>query len=172
MGSKIGAMEAELFSLGIETKHSRPYHPQTCGKIERFHQTMKKYLDKQEPATTKKQLVGQLNRFVDYYNTVRPHRAVGRRPPQVACEARVKAGPRGPKIDAAGYRIRHDRVARGGSVTLRYRGKLHHIGVGHPYEGWRVIMLVAGLDMRILGIDGSPLRHLTLDPSVDYQRIP
>jgi hypothetical protein len=33
-------------------------------------------------------------------------------------------------------------------------------------------LLVAGLDMRILGIDGSPLRHLTLGPSVDYQRIP
>jgi transposase InsO family protein len=172
MGSKVGAMEAELLSLGIETKHSRPYHPQTCGKVERFHQTMKKYLDKQEPATTKKLLQGQLDRFVDYYNTERPHRAVGRRPPKVAYEARVKAGPRGPKIDAAGYRIRHDRVARGGSVTLRYKGKLHHIGVGHPYEGWRVIMLVAGLDIRILGIDGSPLRHLTLDPSVDYQRIP
>jgi len=172
MGSQIGAMEAELFSLGIETRHSRPYHPQTCGKIERFHQTMKKYLDKQEPATTKKLLQGQLDRFAEYYNTVRPHRAVGRRIPKVAYEARIKAGPRGPKIDAAGYRIRHDRVARGGSVTLRYKGKLHHIGVGHAYEGWRVIMLVAGLDIRILGIDGSPLRHLTLDPSVDYQRIP
>ena len=57
-------------------------------------------------------------------------------------------------------------------MTLRYRGKLHHIGVGHPFEGWRVIMLVAGLDIRVLGVDGSPLRHLTLDPSVDYQRIP
>jgi hypothetical protein len=57
-------------------------------------------------------------------------------------------------------------------VTLRYKGKMHHIGIGHPYEGWRVIMLVAGLDIRVLGIDDSPLRHLTLDPSVDYQRIP
>ena len=64
------------------------------------------------------------------------------------------------------------RSTLGGSVTLRHKGKLHHIGVGCPYAGWRVIMLVAGLDMRILGIDGSPLRHLTLDPSVDYQRIP
>ena len=83
-----------------------------------------------------------------------------------------KAGPVGPRIEAAGYRIRHDKVDRGGSVTLRYKGKLHHIGVGCPYAGWRVILLVAGLDVRIIGIDGSPLRHLTLDPSVDYQRIP
>ena len=35
----IGAMESELCALGITFKHSRPYHPQTCGKIERFHQT-------------------------------------------------------------------------------------------------------------------------------------
>jgi transposase InsO family protein len=171
-GSAIGAMEAELLSLGIETRHSRPYHPQTCGKVERFHQTMKKYLAKQEPATTKKLLRGQLNRFADSYNTERPHRSLGRRTPFEAWSAREKAGPVGPRIEAAGYRIRHDKVDRGGSVTLRYKGKLHHIGVGCPYAGWRVILLVAGLDVRILGIDGSPLRHLTLDPSVDYQRIP
>ncbi len=30
-------------------------------------------------------------------------------------------------------------------------------------------MLVAGLDVQVLGLDGSPLRHLTLDPSVDYR---
>ena len=159
-------------SLGIATRHSRPYHPQTCGKVERFHQTLKKYLAKQEPATTKKLLQGQLNRFVEYYNTERPHRSLGRRTPLEAWSAREKVGPIGPRIEAAGYRIRHDKVDRGGSVTLRHKGKLHHIGVGCPYAGWRVILLVDGLDVRILGLDGSPLRHLTLDPSVDYQRIP
>jgi hypothetical protein len=158
--------------LGIETRHSRPYHPQTQGKVERFHQTMKKYLAKQEPATTKKLLVGQLNRFAECYNTERPHRSLGRRTPLEAFGARERAGPIGARIDVAGYRIRHDKVDRGGSVTLRYKGKMHHIGVGCPYAGWRVIMLVAGLDVTVLGLDGSPLRHLTLDPSVDYQRLP
>ena len=43
-------LEAELERLGITSKHSRPYHPQTCGKVERFHQTLKKYLAKQAPA--------------------------------------------------------------------------------------------------------------------------
>jgi hypothetical protein len=114
----------------------------------------------------------KLNRFARYYNTERPHRGVGRRTPIAAFEAREKAGPIGPRIQAAGYRIRHDKVDRSGSVTLRHKGKLHHIGVGCPYEGWRVIMLVAGLDIKILGVDGSPLRQLTLDTSVDYQRIP
>src|SRR5437762_9846777 len=37
-------MQTELLALGIDYRHSRPYHPQTCGKVERFHQTMKGFL--------------------------------------------------------------------------------------------------------------------------------
>ena len=172
MGSGVGAMETELLSLGIGFRHSRPHHPQTCGKVERFHQTLKKYLAAQEPAPTKKALQGQLDRFVEHYNVRRTHKSLGGRTPLEAFVAREKAGPRGPRIDATGFRIRHDKVDPSGSVTLRYRGKLHHIGVGCPYAGWRVVMLIAGLDIHVLGLDGSPLRHLTLNPSVDYQRMP
>jgi transposase InsO family protein len=165
----VGAMESELLSLGIASKHSRPYHPQTCGKVERFHQTLKRYLARQDPALTKKQLQAQLERFVAYYNGSRPHRAVGRRTPAEAFAARERAYPRGPRIDCAGYRVRHDRIDKKGAVTLRYRGRLHHIGVGAAYKGWRVVLLVAGREVRILGLDGSPLRHLILDPACDYQ---
>ncbi|MGA8725796.1 MAG: IS481 family transposase [Acidimicrobiales bacterium] len=168
----LGHLEMTLMSLGITSKHSRPYHPQTCGKVERFHQTLKKYLAKQEPAPTKKQLQAQLDRFVAYYNKVRPHRAIGRRTPLEAFEAREKSFPRNPPIDCSGYKVRSDKVDTHGSVTLRLNGRLHHIGVGRSYSGWRVVMLVAGLDIQIIGFDGSPLRHLTLDPSVDYQRQP
>ena len=59
-----------------------------------------------------------------------------------------------------------------GRDTLRRRGRLHHIGVGRPYAGWRVAMLIDGLDIEIVGVDGSPLRRLVLDPTKDYQRIP
>ncbi len=168
----IGAMEAELLSLGIASKHSRPYHPQTCGKVERFHQTVKQFVAKQDPAETKRQLQGQLDRFVTYYNEVRPHRGIGRKTPAEVFAAREKATPTGPRIEAAGYRVRHDKVDTNGTVTVRYRGRLHHIGVGRPYRGWRVILLVAGRDIRILGLDGSPVRHLVLDPATDYQPIP
>ncbi len=171
-GSGVGDLEAELVTLGITSKHGKPYHPQTQGKVERFHQTLKKYLAKQDPAATKRQLQGQLDRFVTYYNTVRPHRSIGRRTPAVAFAARDKSHPRGPRIDTAGYRVRNDKVDKSGTVTLRYRSRLHHIGVGRAYAGWRVILLVAGRDIRILGADGSPLRHLTLDPNLDYQRMP
>jgi len=166
------AMEAELLTLGITSKHGKPYHPQTQGKIERFHQTLKKFVAKQPPATTKRQLQAQLDRFASYYNEVRPHRALGRRRPLEVFNAREKAVPTGPKIDTSGYRVRRDKVDKTGVVTLRYHSRIHHIGVGRAYAGWRVILLVAGTDVRILGIDGSPLRHLTLDTTKDYQPQP
>ncbi len=101
---------------------------------------------------------------------VRPHRARGRRPPREAFEARDKARPSGPKIRVgAGVRVRRDRIDKGGKVTLRHGTKLHHIGVGHAHKGKRVILLVAGLDVRVVSEDGELLRHLTLDPSRDYQ---
>jgi hypothetical protein len=72
-------------------------------------------------------------------------------------------------IDCAGYRVRHDKVDKTGTVTLRHNGRLHHIGVGRPYQGWRVVLLVKGLDVQVIGYDASPLRHLRLDPTKDYR---
>jgi transposase InsO family protein len=70
------ALEVELGGLGIRFDHSRPYHPQTCGKVERFHQTQKKWLAAQRPqAAHLADLQTQLDTFRDYYNTIRPHRA-------------------------------------------------------------------------------------------------
>ena len=86
----ISAMETELLSLGIASKHSRPYHPQTCGKVERFHQTVKKWLTQQDPTTFTKQLQRQLEAFTNYYNQQRPHRALNRRTPTQAFAAREK----------------------------------------------------------------------------------
>ena len=47
-----------------------------------------------------------------------------------------------------------------------------HVGVGRAYYGWRIAMLVEGHNVEIVGLDGSPLRRLVLDPTKDYQRIP
>jgi hypothetical protein len=50
-GGKV-LLQVELERLGIAAKNSRPYHPQTCGKVERLHQTLKRYLANQPEVRT------------------------------------------------------------------------------------------------------------------------
>jgi transposase InsO family protein len=164
------AIELECARLGIRVVHSRPYHPQTCGKVERFHQTLKRFLNKQEPAETIATLQAQLDRFRTYYNTVRPHRAIGRRTPAEAFLARPKALPSLQALAVPGrFRLRRDKVDITGVVTLRHNSRLHHIGIGRGFLGTRVLVLVDGLEVRVITDDGELLRSFTLDPSRDYQ---
>lgn len=164
------AIELELIALGVDYKHSRPYHPQTCGKVERFHQTLKKWLAKQHRATTVTGLQAQLDRFRIYYNTIRPHRALRRRTPAQAFAARTKATPRRPGITVpAQHRLRRDRIDTTGKVTLRYRSKLLHLGVGRRYAGTRVMLLVADRDVRVINDDGELLAQFTINPTKTYQ---
>jgi len=163
------ALEVTCHTRGIRFDHSRPYHPQTCGKVERFHQTLKKWLDRQPTAVTVRQLQALLDQFRSYYNTVRPHRALGRRTPQQAYQARPKAVPTGPPIDTGHYRVRHDRIDSSGVITLRHNSRLHHIGLGRRHAGTRVLVLARDLHIRVLDTDGELLRELQLDPTRDYQ---
>jgi transposase InsO family protein len=162
-------LESELLALGIGFTHSRAYHPQTCGKVERFHQTMKKYLAAQRPARSLPVLQAQLDRFVAYYNTIRPHRAITRRTPAAAFNARAKAKPANAPLHLTPHcRIRQDKV-NAGNITLRYRSRLYHVAVGRRHERARVLVLVADRDVRVLTTDGQVIRHLTLDPTRLYQ---
>ncbi|MDQ3660392.1 MAG: integrase core domain-containing protein [Actinomycetota bacterium] len=163
------AMESELFHLGIDYKHSRPYHPETCGKVERFHQTLKKFLRKQPRATKLPELQAQVDRFVAYYNEVRPHRAKGRKTPRSAFDSRDKARPTKREGFTRELRVRHDKIDHHGAVTIRYKSKLHHIGMGRARKGTRIILLVAGRNIRIITTEGELLRDFELDPSRDYQ---
>jgi len=65
--------------------------------------------------------------------------------------------------------VRPDRVDRGGKVTLRYRSKLLHLGVGRRYAGTRVLLLVKDRDVRVVNDDGELLAQFTIDPSKQYQ---
>jgi transposase InsO family protein len=160
-------LELELERLGIVFKHSTPYHPQTCGKVERFHQTVKRFLGKQSPAGSIAELQFQLDAFRDYYNTRRPHRALNRQTPLSVFNSLIKAKPslQPAPID---HRVRHDRIDSTGKVTLRYLGRLHHIPVGTAHKNRKVRLLVAGPDVRIITDDGELIRALTLDPTRVY----
>ena len=165
-----GLLETELERLGIAAKHSTPYHPQTCGKVERFHQTLKRYLAKQAPAQSLAHLQLQLDSFRPYYNQHRPHHALGGRTPLVAWSARLKARPAGPAA-LAQFRVRQDRVDTNGTVTLRYQSRLRHIAVGRINKHQPVRLLVAGDHVRVIREDGSLLRELTIDAGRDYQSL-
>ncbi|PEG32992.1 IS481 family transposase, partial [Mycolicibacterium agri] len=67
------AFEAQLHRHGIRQINSTPNHPTTCGKVERFQQTLKKWLTRQPRAATLAALQTQLDAFTDEYNHRRPH---------------------------------------------------------------------------------------------------
>jgi hypothetical protein len=161
-------LELELERLGIQLKHSTPYHPQTCGKVERLHQTLKRFLRQQPAATSLAQLQAQLDAFRLYYNTRRPHRALDRQSPATVFESRLKAAPSAPSAPLD-HRVRRDKVDRFGKLTLRYPGRLRHIPVGAAHKHRKVRLLVVGADVRIVTEDGELIRALTLDPTRSYQ---
>jgi transposase InsO family protein len=163
------AFENELRRLGITQINSTPNHPTTCGKVERFHQTLKKWLTRQPRATTIPELQNQLDTFVDEYNHRRPHRALAQHStPATAYAARPKADP-ATRTDTHN-RVRTDRIDQSGVITLRVAGRLHHIGIGRIHYRTRVLILVQDLNIRIINAaTGELLRELTLDPTRDYQ---
>ena len=67
------------------------------------------------------------------------------------------------------FRLRKDKVDITGVVTLRHNSRLHHIGIGRKLLGTRVLVLVDGLEVRVITEDGELLRSFTLDPTKDYQ---
>jgi transposase InsO family protein len=163
--------EQELAALGVEQKNSSPNHPQTCGKVERFHQTLKKWLAAQPAARTRRELQAQLDAFREYYNCQRPHRALGRSTsatPAAAYVARPKASPTG--VSPTHERVRRDRIDDTGAVTIRYHGRLHHIGIGRTHARTHVLLLIQDRHIRVIAeATGELLRDLVLDPSRDYQ---
>jgi Integrase core domain len=167
----LNGFQAELRRLGVIEKHSRPNHPTTCGKVERFQQTLKKWLraQPQQPQTIA-ELQALCDQFVTYYNNRRPHRSLGRRTPAAAYQARPKAAPPATAEAAPQARVRRDVVDSDGKLTLRHAGRLHHIGMSRTHARTPVLMLINGLDIRIIhATTGELLRELQLNPAVDYQ---
>ena len=164
-------LETELRRLGADQKNGRPWHPQTQGKVERFQQTMKKWLRAQptQPATIA-DLQALLDTFADQYNHRRPHRSLPHRAtPATIYTNRPKATP-GDRTDDTHERIRRDRVDKAGKITLRHGGTLYSIGIGRTHARTRVIVLVQDLDIRIIdATTGELIRELTLDTTKRYQ---
>jgi transposase InsO family protein len=166
------ALEHELRRLNVHQKNSRPNHPTTCGKVERFQQTLKKWLAAQRrQPTTLTELQALIDQFRDDYNHRRPHRSLPHRAtPAAAYTARPKATPTGDRHHDIHWRTRHDRVDDTGAVSLRHNGRLHHIGLGRHHARTPITMLIADLHITVVNTATATLiRELTLDPTRDYQ---
>jgi transposase InsO family protein len=166
------ALESELRRLHVAQKNSAPNHPTTCGKVERFQQTLKKWLAAQPvQPTTVTELQALIDQFIVTYNHQRPHRALPHRAtPAAAYGALPKAPPATSRDHDTHTRVRHDRIDDSGVVTLGVAGRLHHLGVGRTHARTHVLLLVDDLQVRVVNAaTGELLRELTIDPSRDYQ---
>ena len=132
--------EQLLIDLGIKQKNGKPYHPQTQGKVERFHYTLKLALASKIPAQSLDELNSQLKEIIEYYNHKRPHRALNRTTPAEAYTALPKALPADIKPDHD-YRLRTDKVGTNGKTTLRWGGKLRRLYIGRRWGGEPITMV-------------------------------
>jgi len=165
--------ETELRRLGVVQKNGHPWHPQTQGKVERFQQTMKKWLRAQaDQPSTIDDLQALIDAFVEEYNDHRPHRSLEHRAtPATIYTTRPKATPStGDRDDDTHHRVRNDKVDKAGKITWRYHGQMYSIGIGRTHTGTRVIVLSQDLDIRIIdAATGELLRELILDTTKRYQ---
>lgn len=162
------AFEYLLAALGVVQKNGSPGHPQTQGKIERFHQTQKRWLSQQSPAQTMEQLQEQLDHFRNIYNTKRAHKAIGMQTPAQCYEATIKAVP---KLEPAPepFRVRHDVVDEYGKLSLRRAGKMHHMGVGASNRGKSVTVIISGKAIMVVEkATGEILGEYEVDASRNY----
>jgi transposase InsO family protein len=158
-GKMFGPAFAEnLAKLGVGIRHSRPYHPQTCGKVERFHQTMKKWLAAHDPAETIGELQHVLDEFVDYYNTQRPHRSLDRRTPHDVWTTTPHSGPATQPLGLPSV-VHHNLVYDGIVWAGRYR-----ITIGAAHNDQQATIITTGASCHVF-IDGRLVRELTINPN-------
>jgi len=159
-----------LAYLGIRQKNGTPGHPQTQGKIERFHQTLKRWLGQQPAAVDLAGLQAQLDAFRFAYNEQRPHRAVGRTTPGEAYRATPKAMAAGSRAEGH-FRLRYDVADGKGTITLRRAGRLHHLNIGAAPARQRVLAIVDEHEVTVVALDtGEVLSTHLIEPDRRYWR--
>ena len=169
-GGGRNAFEYLLPLLGVQQKNGSPGHPQTQGKIERFHQTLQRWLRARPPARTLPELQRQLDEFRDHYNEQRPHRALARGTPSEAYKATRKAAPAGPRAQQH-YRLRYDRLDPAGKMSFRRAGRMHHLGIGKAHARKRVLAIADDTHVTVTDLaTGEVLSRHHIQPDKTYWR--
>ena len=159
-----------LAYLGITQKNGHPGHPQTQGKIERFHQTQKRWLAAQPPAPTLPALQHQLDQLRSVYNEQRPHRALKRHTPGTTYRATPKATATKPGTPEH-FRLRYDRTDITGKMSFRRAGRMHHLATGRINARKRVLAIADDSTVTIIDLNtGEILSTHTIEPDRQYWR--
>lgn len=152
-------------ALGSRIIRSSPYHPQTCGKVERHHQTLKAWLARQprQPVTLA-ELQDTLDAYRDYYNS-RHHTALGTAPRRAWDNAGALGGPgQLPRQDDA--TVHKLTVSPGGKVTM---GANMIVYVGRAHAGQAVTAIRDHDRVTAYTATGDPIGHIRIDHAKRYQ---
>lgn len=166
--------EKSLDDLGVEMINSAPYHPQTLGKLERFHRTLKDWLSDEGPVFDVDHLQELLDGFRFHYNRQRPHQGIGDATPaeRYGTETITDNMIRLPGVDEMTEPVYppHAFVRKVGATgNIGFRGKL--IQVGMRFAGARVRIVEVERLVHIYHGD-TVIRVLTINPDRYYQPKP
>ena len=159
--------EAQLRDAGIRPITSRPFHPQTAGKVERFQQTLKRWLRKRRRLhATNDELQADLDTFTRIYNTERPHQGIDRDTPIERWRASPAAGPADEALAHPDWTSKTLQATVSANGCVRADHYSIHIGVEHQH---RPAVVVIDKTRANVFIDGNLIRHLELNPTRAYQ---
>jgi len=151
-------------ALGSRVVHSSPYHPQTCGKVERHHQTLKKWLALRPAPATLQQLQALLDAYRGWYNH-RHHTALGASPRTAWDGAESHGGPGHlPRQDDA--TVHKLTVTANGTVQL---GGHQVISIGRGHAGTTVTAIRDHDRVTVYTLAGDPIGYLRIDHAKRYQ---
>lgn len=157
--------ERNLIALGIKPIHSSANHPQTCGKIERGHQTIQRWLAKRPPAATLTELQHQLEQYREQFNQ-RPHQALSGATPLQQRTSSRRLDPSGSPDVGYPVIVTTPTANRDGAIKVARAV----IALGHEYR--HQPMLVFNTNDRLLVFYRHHLvRALTIDRSRTYQAL-
>lgn len=161
--------EEQLRQAGIQAVTARPRHPQTCGKVERFQQTIKKWLRRHGPFPTLDRLQEVLDGFCAYYNHERPHRGIGRVPPHERWAATPRVATTGQPLPRPPILKARLAVNRRGQVDFTLDGQPQfRAALGIAYAGKTADVLLDNTHVAVF-VNSRLIRYFELDPSRRFQ---
>jgi putative transposase len=168
-GGRVAGAGASQFAravtaLGSRIIHSSPYHPQTCGKVERHHQTLKKWLATRPAPADLAGLQDLLDDYRHWYND-RHHSAIGTAPRKAWDAAKAHGGPGHlpRQDDATVHQLTTDRCGKacmGPGITF-------NAGAAHART---TITAIRDHDrVTVYTSTGDPIGYLRIDYAKKYQ---